>query len=182
MADGLIPHILIGSIFYIFGLKWCCEYAKFWDTPKRSEGMSSTKSRILMGKCEKLLMNNPIEGFLFVWASPDRSITNGIAAAIVWTTAITIGAELIWPDLKLLRATTTLLHGGWIAHMVRLFRSETLATERIALAFSWHIAAAFAVTLIVVATARSCAPNINIHDEPPDVPIYDYCNEPHDMT
>ncbi|XP_011299230.1 transmembrane protein 45B isoform X2 [Fopius arisanus] len=216
--------------------------------------MSSTKSRILMGKCEKLLMNNPIEGslkliataigligtmveglpdtvivspkvvhatiylffalsglidvltfyfprnvtkglanlalaqsffvegFLFVWASPDRSITNGIAAAIVWTTAITIGAELIWPDLKLLRATTTLLHGGWIAHMVRLFRSETLATERIALAFSWHIAAAFAVTLIVVATARSCAPNINIHDEPPDVPIYDYCNEPHDMT
>ncbi|XP_015118598.1 transmembrane protein 45B [Diachasma alloeum] len=254
MEDDLIPHILIGSIFYIFGLKWCCEYAKFWETPRRSEEMGSSKSRKVVRKCEKLFTNHPIEGslkliataigligtmvgglpnvfpvivspkvvhatiylffafsglidvltfyfprnitkglanlalaqsffvegFLFVWASPDSTIASGILAGIVWTTAFTVGAELIWPDLKLLRAATTLLHGGWIAHMVRAFRPDKLATEIIALAFSWHIAAAFAVTLIVVATVRSCVPTINT-DEPPEVPIYDYCNEPHDM-
>ncbi|XP_063993861.1 transmembrane protein 45B-like [Diachasmimorpha longicaudata] len=255
MEDSLTPHILIGSIFYIFGLKWCCEYAKFWQTPRRSDEMASPNTRKFVYKCEKLFTNHPIEGslkliatavgligtmvgglpnevivspkvvhatiylffafsglidvltfyfprnitkglanlalaqsffvegFLFVWASPGSTIANGILAGIVWTTAFTIGAELIWPDLKLLRAATTLLHGGWIAHMVRVYsisKPDVLIHERIALAFSWHIAAAFAVTLMVVATIRSCVPKINT-DEPPELPIYDYCNEPHDI-
>lgn len=252
MEDGFIPHLLIGIIFYVFGLKWCCEYAKYWETPRRCEESGASLSRKLSRKCEKLFTNHPIEGslkliataigligtmvgglpdavivspkvvhatiylffafsglidvltfyfprnvtqglanlalaqsffvegFLFVWASPDGTIANGILAGVVWITAVTVGAELIWPDLKLLRASTTLLHGGWIAHMVRVFRSEVIAPERIALAFSWHIAAAFAITLIVVATARNCVPKVII-DEPPEVPIYDYCNEPHNM-
>lgn len=248
--ESLLPYLLIGCIFYVFGLKWCCEYAKFWITPNRCDERNISKPRQLARHCEKLFTNHPVEGslkliataiglvgtmvgglpdnvivspkvvhatiylffafsglvdvltfyfprnvtnglanlalaqsffvegFLFIWAGPEGSMANIILAGIVITTALAVGLELVWPDLKLLRGFTTLLHGGWIALMVRTYRGEIVSPQRIALAFSWHIAAAFAVTLCIVAIARSCMPRI-IVDEPPEIPIYDYCHEPH---
>lgn len=249
-SENLLPYIMIGCIFYAFGLKWCCDYAKFWITPKRSDEREISKHRQLSRYCEKLFSKHPIEGsmkliataiglvgtmvgglpdnvivspkvvhatiylffafsglvdvltfyfprnitnglanlalaqsffiegFLFVWAGSTDSMINIILASIVWTTSVAVAFELVWPDLKLLRGFTTLLHGGWLAHMVRPYRTELFTPERIALALSWHIAAAFAVTLCVVAIARSCMPKIVIN-EPPEIPIYDYCHEPH---
>lgn len=246
--ESLFPHILIGTIFYIFGLKWCSEYAKFWLIPRRDHDRdTTTKSKSLKRICQQLLTDHPVEGclkllatavgltgtvmgdlsdtevvspkvihatiylffafsglidvltfyfprnipiglahlalaqsffvegFLFVWANPQSNIANEIFAGIVWITSIAIGLELIWPDLKLLRGFTTLLHGGWIAHMVRVNQINVLTPERIALAFSWHIAGAFGITLTVVAITRCCIPR---NDPPPEVPVYDYCLEP----
>ncbi|XP_057328610.1 transmembrane protein 45B-like [Microplitis mediator] len=247
--ESALPYVLIGCIFYAFGLKWCCEYAKFWVTPKRNEENEPSKSRRIARYCEKLFINHPIEGslkliatavglvgtmigglpdnvtvspkvvhatiylffafsglvdvltfyfprnvtnslahlalaqsffvegFLFVWASPTTNMANGILAGIVWMTSFTVLLEIVWPDLKILRGFTTVLHGGWIAHMVRTYPVEIFSPERVALAFSWHIATAFGVTLCIVAVTRSCIPRVA--EEPPEIPIYDYCHDPH---
>lgn len=249
-VENNIPYVLTGCIFYLFGLKWCYEYAKFWVSPRRRDDKKIRKIERLTRACEKLFTSHPIEGslkliataiglagtmtgglpgsgeaspkvvhatiylffafsglvdvlnfyfprnvtsglanlalaqsffvegFLFMFASPKGSdVINAILAAIVWTTSFAIALELVWPELKLLRSCTTLLHGGWIAHMVRMSRTQYVSPERIALDFSWHVAAAFAVTLTVVAITRSCMPRL-IVEEPPEIPIYDYCHEP----
>lgn len=243
--ESLFPHILIGTIFYLFGLKWCCEYAKFWMLSyKRDYEDDSQKSKSLSRTCQQLFMDHPVEGclkllataiglvgtvmgnlsdtevvspkvihatiylffafsglvdvltfyfprnipmglanlalaqsffvegFLFVWASPQSNVANQIFAGIVWTTSIGVALELVWPELKLLRGFTTILHGGWITHMVRVNQINILTPERIALAFTWHIAGAFGVTLCIVALTRCFIPK---NDQPPEVPIYDYC-------
>lgn len=249
-SDNSIPYVLTGSIFYMFGLKWCYEYAKFWVSPKRRSEEKTGKFERLKISCENLLTSHPIEGslkliataiglagtmtggladdgivspkvvhatiylffafsglvdvlnfyfpqnvtsgltnlalaqsffvegFLFVWASVEGSASvNIILAAVVWTTALAVALELVWPELKLLRGCTTLIQGGWIALMMRMYQNRTSHVERIALAFSWHVAAAFAVTLCVVAITRSCMPRLII-EEPPEIPIYDYCHVP----
>ena len=250
LVENNLPYILTGCIFYLFGLKWCYEYAKFWITPRRRDDEKVPTFDRITRSCEKLFTSHPIEGslkliataiglvgtvtgglpdtgivspkvvhatiylffafsglvdvlhfyfprnvtsglanlalaqsffvegFLFLYASIDGNIVvSSILAAIVWTTSIAIGLELVWPELKLLRSCTTLLHGGWIAHMVRMYQTQLVSSQRIALAFSWHVAAAFAVTLCVVAITRSCMPRLVV-DEPPEIPIYDYCHEP----
>ncbi|XP_066603957.1 transmembrane protein 45B-like [Prorops nasuta] len=244
--ESYLPYILTGCIFYGFGLKWCYDYAKCWNLPRR-EDSDTDKSIGFIEKCERFLSNQPIEGclklvatavglagtltgglpdigvvspkvvhatiylffafsglvdvlhfyfphnvsngivkmslaqsffvegFLFIWASIALNyMVNIILAAIVWTTCFAIGLELIWPEAKLLRGTTTLLHGGWIAHMIRMHPLEVILTEKVALAFAWHIAAASGVALCIVTVTRSCGPRLP--EEPPEVPIYDYCD------
>lgn len=250
-----LPYLLTGCIFYAFGLKWCCEYAKLWyvrpklparqlhrDSPKLGVLTRLRKSCLdtlnhhpiegclkliatVFGLCGTLAGGLPnsgivspkvvhatiylffafsglvdvlhfyfprsisdglskmalaqsffVEGFLYVWASLTESpAVNTILAATVWLTSVAVALELVWPEAKLLRGASTLLHGGWIAHMVRVFRSEPLSMEKIALTFAWHIAVAFTVTLLAVSVTRSCLPREP--PQPPAVPIYDYCNE-----
>ncbi|XP_012278554.1 transmembrane protein 45B-like isoform X2 [Orussus abietinus] len=123
-----------------------------------------------------------IEGFLFSWTNDvSNPLIIVILSAVVWTTALVIMLELVWSEIKLLRANATLLHGSWIAHMVLLYRIEPIPPEKIALAFSWHIAAASAVTLCIIAVTRSRAPRLTI-DEPPEIPMYDYCQSPAHRT
>lgn len=252
-GENNLPYLLTGIIFYIFGLKWCCEYAKLWYVrPKRRQSVHGSPKigpiRQLKKNFLELLHSHPIEGclklmataiglsgtltgglpnsgvvtpkvvhatiylffafsglvdvlyfyfprnvsdglskmalaqsffiegFLFVWASVTESPqVNLILAGIVWMTSIAVTLELVWPEVQLMRGALTLLHGGWIAHMVRVFRSEPLSIEKIALTFSWHIALASTVTLLSVVITRSCLPREP--PPPPQVPIYDYCNE-----
>lgn len=247
-----MPYILTGCIFYIFGLKWSSEYAKFWyaTPPQRVPREGHKLGRMVrfrravldvmnshplegslkliataVGLSGMLVGGLPdtgvvsikvvhatiylffafsglvdvlhfyfprnvsdgltkmalaqsffIEGFLFVWASVSESpVVNMILAGIVWSSSLAVTLELVWPEVKLLRGVTTLLHGGWIAHMVRVYRMDVLTTQQIALTFSWHVAAATTVTLLVVAVTRSCGPRMP--REPPEIPIYDYCQE-----
>ncbi|XP_003426439.1 transmembrane protein 45B [Nasonia vitripennis] len=251
-GENHLPYLLTGCIFYAFGLKWCCEYARLWYVrPKPRQHRESPKLGLILRfrkTCLEMLNGHPIEGclkliataiglagtltgglpnsgivspkvvhatiylffafsglvdvlhfyfprnisdglskmalaqsffiegFLFVWASLSESpVVNLILAAIVWMTSIAVTLELVWPEVKLLRGATTLLHGEWIAHMVRVYRTEPLNLEKIALTFSWHVAAASTVTLLTVAITRSCLPREP--PPPPEVPIYDYCNE-----
>lgn len=250
--ENNLPYLLTGCIFYAFGIKWCCEYARMWYVrpkprlPRESPKLSASKRlkktfvKILNGHpiegCLKLIatvfglfgtlsgglpdtgivaprvvhstiytffafsglvdvlnfyfprnvsdglvklalaQSFFIEGFLFVWASVRESPeVNMILAATVWVTCLAVVLELVWPEVKLLRGASTLLHGAWIAHMVRVFRSEPLTPEKVALNFSWHVAAASTVTLLTVVITRSCIPRVP--PPPPQVPIYDYCNE-----
>jgi hypothetical protein len=251
-GENQLPYLLTGCIFYAFGIKWCCEYAKLWYVnPKSRQHRENPKLGVMLRfrkTCLKMLHSHPIEGslkliataiglagtltgglpnsgivspkvvhatiylffafsglvdvlhfyfprnisnglskmalaqsffiegFLFVWASVSESpVVNMILAATVWLTSIAVTLELVWPEVQLLRGATTLLHGGWIAHMVRVFRNEPLTLEKIALTFSWHIAGASTVTLLAVVITRSCLPREP--PPPPEVPIYDYCNE-----
>lgn len=257
MEDGnsALGYILSGCVFYLFGLKWCYEYAKYWHLHHDVEppGQQVGKLLRLSRGCQRLLRRHPlegtlkllatalglastlagslpssetgtaatspkvvhatiylffalsglvdvltfyfpnvvgdgmakmalaqgffIEGFLFLWGGTwYGSAIDVILASIVWTTSLGVILELVWPETKLLRALSTLLHGGWLAHMVRTFHNELFTTQMIALTFSWHFAAAFVVTLIIVAATRSCAPKLR--HEPPEIPIYDYCHEP----
>ncbi|XP_023245210.1 transmembrane protein 45B-like [Copidosoma floridanum] len=250
--ENNLPYLLTGCIFYAFGIKWCCEYARMWYVrpkprqPRESPKLSAT--RRLKKTCSRVLNSHPIEGclkliatvfglcgtlsgglpnsgivapkvvhstiytffafsglvdvlhfyfprnvsdglvklalgqsffvegFLFVWASVSESPeVNLILAATVWLTCVAVALELVWPEMKLLRGASTLLHGAWLAHMVRVFRSEPLTLEKIALTYSWHVAAASTVTLLAVVITRSCIPRVP--PQPPEVPIYDYCNE-----
>ncbi|XP_076654389.1 transmembrane protein 45B [Halictus rubicundus] len=247
--DSSLPCLLTGFIFYVFGLKWCYDYAKYWVS-LRPRDDSNTKGLRLLEKCDRLLHNHPIEGslkliataiglagtitgempqvgtvspkvvlatiylffafsglvdvlnfyfphnvseglvkmalaqsffiegFFFLWGSlGSHAIVNLILAFIVWTTSVAIILELVWPELKLLRACTTLIHGSWIAHMIRVYPAISMLPEGVALVFSWHVAAASAVTLSMVVITRSCAPRLMM-DGPPEIPIYDYCQEP----
>lgn len=248
--DNNLPRILIGLIFYAFGLKWCYEYAKYWVSLRPRDNSHVTKGLRLLEKCKKLVSGHPvegclkliatavglagtvtggleevgavspkvvlatiylffafsglvdvlnfyfphnvseglvklalaqsffIEGFLFSWGSiGSNALVDTILAFIVWTTSVAVILELVWPELKLLRAYMTLLHGGWIAHVIRVYHTVPMLPAGVALIFSWHVAAASAITLCVVAATRSCAPKL-IMEEPPEIPIYDYCQEP----
>ncbi|XP_034941684.1 transmembrane protein 45B-like [Chelonus insularis] len=256
-SESVLPYILIGCIFYIFGLKWCIEYGKLWITPKTRIESENPVPRVeqFARVCEKFFVRHPIEGglklictaigllgtiisglpdndtvspkvvhatiylffafsglvdvlafyfrrnvlseltnlalaqsffvegFLFVWATKTDESSGGmilnILAATAWTTSVIIIIEIVWSDLKLLRGFSTILHGGWLAHMVRTYPT-VVTCEKVALAFSWHIAAAFGVTLCVVTITRRCQPK-PVH-QPQELPIYDYCNEPcHDL-
>ena len=119
-----------------------------------------------------------VEGFLFMWANiGDNPMVNAILAAVVWITTLSVTLELVWPETKLLTGATTLLHGAWIAHMVRVHRTKALSSEEVAVNFSWHIAAASTVTLCIVGISRCGSPRVT-RDNPPEIPIYDYCQEP----
>ena len=249
--ENNLPYLLTGCIFYVFGLKWCCEYARLWYVkPKPRQHRESPKLGAMVRfkkTCMDTMSSHPIEGslkliataiglsgtltgglpnagevspkvvhatiylffafsglvdvlhfyfprnvsdglskmalgqsffvegLLFVWANVNKSPVNIILAAIVWLSSMAVTLELVWPEVKLLRGATTLLHGGWIAHMVRVYSPDSLTLEKIILRFSWHVAAASTITLLVVAITRSCLPREP--PPPPEVPIYDYCNE-----
>lgn len=241
MINGL-PYIVIGCTFYMFGLKWCYEYAKFWVSLKPRDDQRSTKTIRFRERCEKFLRRHPIEGTLKLIATgvglaltlasnvPERSlvspkvvyatiylffslsglvdvlhfyfpdnISDGLVKMVLaqsffiegfllaWTevtltgttilsfivslTALAVTLELVWPEIKLLRAFTTLLHGQWIAHMVRTHYIDSMS-HGVALAFSWHIAAASTVTLCIVAITRMYAPRLII-EQPPEIPFSD---------
>ena len=251
--ESHLPYLLTGFIFYLFGLKWCSEYARLWHVPpKLRQPVRDSPKRGIVARmqhgCFGLLRNHPVEGclkliatavglcgtlsgglpnagivspkvihatiylffafsgltdvlhfyfpqnvsnglakmalaqsffvegFLFVWGSlSDNPVVNMILAAVVWLTSIAVTLELVWPEVMLLRGATTILHGEWMAHMVRVYRSDLLTMEMVALTFSWHIAAASTVTLLAVSITKSCLPREP--PPPPQVPIYDYCNE-----
>lgn len=253
--DTNLPYVLTGCIFYAFGVKWCCEYARMWYVPPRMhphrpDSKLGTISQIRRS-CLDIIGSHPlegslkliatviglagtltgggiphtgvitakvvhatiylffafsglvdvlnfyfprnisdgftklalaqsffIEGFLYLNAKVSENHTvNLILAAIVWLTSLSVCLEVIWPEAMLIRGASTLLHGAWVAHMVRVFRVESLELEKIALTFSWHVAAASSASLLVVAITRSCIPRPQLPPEPPEVPIYDYCNE-----
>lgn len=170
LADNAVisPKVVHATIYLFFAFSGLVDVLYFYFPHNISDGL------VKMALAQSFF----IEGFLFVWANFDESPTvNTILAAIVWTTSLAVTLELVWPEVKLLRACTTLLHGSWISHMVRMYREEPLLPARVALAFSWHVAAASAVTLCIVSVTRSCAPRLVIQ-EPPEIPIYDYCQEP----
>ncbi|XP_015510638.1 transmembrane protein 45B [Neodiprion pinetum] len=259
--DSALGYILSGCIFYVFGLKWCYEYAKYWHSHRDLDHeREPTKLVRASRNCQKLLRRHPlegtlkllatamglastltgnlpnsvetapspkvvhatiylffalsglvdvltfyfphvvsdglakmalaqaffIEGFLFLWTSQSNNSAI-VLARIVWTSSFAVVLELVWPEMKLLRAASTLLHGSWLAHMVRTrvecnfatlveCNLESLKIETLALSFSWHFAASFIVTLCVVAVTRSCAPKLR-PDDPPEIPIYDYCHD-----
>ncbi|XP_076168253.1 transmembrane protein 45B [Ptiloglossa arizonensis] len=162
------PKVVVATIYLFFAFSGLVDVLNFYFPHNVSEGLV----KLALGQ------SFFIEGFLFLWGSVgSNTIVNLILAFIVWTTSIAIILELVWPELKLLRACTTLLHGGWIAHMVRVYHTAPLLPEGVALIFSWHVAAASAVTLCVVAVTRSCAPRLMV-GEPPEIPIYDYYQAP----
>ena len=162
------PKVVLATIYLFFFFFFLVDVLNFYFPHNVSEGLVKLA----------LAQSFFIEGFLFLWGSVgSNAIVNLILAVIVWTTSTSIILELVWPELKLLRACTTLLHGGWIAHMVRMYHTVPMLPEGVALVFSWHVAAASAVTLCVVAITRSGAPRF-IMEEPPEIPIYDYCQEP----
>lgn len=241
-------YLLSGTIFYVFGLKWCYQYSKYWIShpdidydrePSKLLRFSRAFQRVLnrhpiegtlkllataLGLASTFTGNLPsadeaspkvahatiylffalsglvdvltfyfpnvvgdglakmalaqgffIEGLLFLWGnSGETNVAHGFLTGIVWTTSFAIVLELVWVEMKLLRAASTLLHGTWLAHMVG---NKTVSSKTVALSFSWHVAAAFAVMLCLVAITRSCAPK-HKPNEPPDIPIYDYCHEP----
>ncbi|XP_029049258.1 transmembrane protein 45B-like [Osmia bicornis bicornis] len=168
-VGNVSPKVVLATIYLFFAFSGLVDVLNFYFPHNVSEGLV----KLALGQ------SFFIEGFLFLWGSVgSNAIVNLILAFIVWTTSLAIALELVWPELKLLRASTTLLHGGWIAHMVRVYHTGIpVRPEGVALIFSWHVAAASAVTLCVVAVTRSCAPRI-ILGEPPEIPIYDYCQEP----
>ncbi|XP_033334334.1 transmembrane protein 45B [Megalopta genalis] len=245
--DSSLACIVLGFIFYGFGLKWCYDYAKYWVSLRRRDDSNTTKGLQLLKKCERLLYNHPIEGslkliatavglggtitgempqtgtvspkvvlatiylffafsglvdvlnfyfphnvseglvkmalaqsffiegFFFFWSS--MLVANLILAFIAWTTSVAVILEVVWPELKLLRAWTTIIHGSWIVHMIRVHPAIPILPEVVALIFSWHVAAASAVTLSIVVVTRSCAPRLML-EGPPEIPIYDFCQEP----
>ncbi|KAJ8683828.1 hypothetical protein QAD02_019620 [Eretmocerus hayati] len=165
--SGIVsPKVIHATIYLFFAFSGLVDVLYFYFPRNVSDGLSKMA----------LAQSFFIEGFLFVWANVSESPeVNMILAAIVWTTSIAVTLELVWPEVRLLRGATTLLHGGWYSHMVRVFRSEPLSLAKIALTFSWHVAVASTVTLITVVITRSCLPREP--PPPPQVPIYDYCNE-----
>lgn len=166
---GVVSHKVVHATMYLFfAFSGLVDVLNFYFPHNVSDGL------VKMALAQSFF----VEGFLFIWANVDESSAiNIILAGIVWTTSFAITLELVWPEIKLLRACTTLLHGGWISHMVRMYRVEPLLPARVALAFSWHVAAASAITLCIVCITRSCAPKLVV-EEPPEIPIYDYCQEP----
>ncbi|XP_012142932.1 transmembrane protein 45B [Megachile rotundata] len=167
-TETVSPKVVLATIYLFFAFSGLVDALNFYFPHNVSEGLVKLA----------LAQSFFIEGFLLLWGNMGNSVTvNLILALIVWTTSLAIILELVWPELKLLRACTTLLHGSWIAHMVRIYQIIPMQTEIVALVFSWHVAAASAVTLCVVAVTRSCAPRIILED-PPEIPIYDYCQEP----
>lgn len=245
-----LGYVLSGCVFYIFGLKWCHEYAKYWLQHREPDHDNQpTKLLRVFRSCQSLLRRHPlegtlkllatalglagtltgdlpnketvspkvvhatiylffalsglvdvltfyfpnvvgdglakmalaqsffIEGFLFLWGTASNgAVIYVVLASIVWTTSFAVILELVWPETKLLRAASTLLHASWLAHMVGTYQFEYVSTKTIALTFSWHFAAAFVVSLIIVAVTRSFAPKLRPND-PPEIPIYDYCHE-----
>lgn len=162
------PKVVLATIYLFFAFSGLVDVLNFYFPHNVSEGLVKLA----------LAQSFFIEGFLFLLGSVgNNALVDKILALIVWTTSLAITLELVWPELKLLRACTTLLHGGWIAHVVRIYHTMPMLPEGIALIFSWHVAAASAVTLCVVAATRSCAPKLMM-EEPPEIPIYDYCQEP----
>lgn len=250
MQEDHLPYLLAGCIFYIFGLKWCFDYAKHpillrqrvRDEPEPKKELFS------LSYCRKIIDNHPIEGslkliatavglagtlvgglkddstavspqviyatiylffafsglvdvlhfyfghkvtqgfakmtlaqsffvegFLFVWASNSSGMINNILATIVWMTAVSVALELVWPNVKLFTSVLTILHGGWIAHVVRLHQPMIVSREKIAITLTWHVAIASTIALIVVVTTKNCTRRVS--NVPPEVPIYDYCVE-----
>ncbi|XP_053982489.1 transmembrane protein 45B-like [Hylaeus anthracinus] len=143
------PKVVLATIYLFFAFSGLVDILNFYFPHNVSDGL------VKLALCQSFFM----EGFLFLWESiGNNAVINLILAFIVWATSLAIILELVWPELKLFRACTTLLHGSWIAHMVRLNHTASFLPGSIALVFSWHVAAASAVTLSVVAATRSCAP------------------------
>ncbi|KAI4496877.1 hypothetical protein M0804_000687 [Polistes exclamans] len=119
-----------------------------------------------------------VEGFLFVWEGVDEiSVVNIILAGICWTTSLAVTLELIWPEMKLLRAYTTLLHGVWIFHM---YQVEPLLPATVLLDFPMYMLVTFIMTAVFVCMMRKRALELVIEEppeKPPEKPIYD-CQTP----
>lgn len=170
-VDNVSPKVVLATIYLFFAFSGLVDVLNFYFPHNVSDGLVKLA----------LAQSFFVEGFLFIWGSVGNNpVINLVLALIVWTTSLAATLELVWPEVKLLRACTTLLHGGWIAHMIRIYHSMPMLPHVVALVFSWHVAAASAVTLCVVAVTRSCAPR-TIIEGPPEIPIYDYCQEPGDQ-
>ncbi|CAL7950513.1 unnamed protein product [Xylocopa violacea] len=162
------PKVVLATIYLFFAFSGLVDILNFYFPHNVSTGLVKLA----------LAQSFFIEGFLFLWGNIQRTALFSILLALtVWTTSLVIILELMWPQMKLVRASTTLLHGSWMTHMIFAPHTQIVNWDTIALLFSWHIAAASAVTLCVVAVTRSRAPKL-IMEEPPEIPIYDYCQEP----
>ncbi|XP_014609039.1 PREDICTED: uncharacterized protein LOC106789392 [Polistes canadensis] len=242
--ESFLPCVLTICTLYGFGLKWCCEYAKFCISLRPKEDESMTKGTRFWKKCEIIFTSQLfeaclkfiiaiigglinlsrcsednevvihkvniillflvysvvvdvvnffrprhisdglvkmglaqiffIEGFLFVLVGVDEIlVVNIILAGICWTTSLAVTLELIWPEMKLLRAYTTLLHGGWI---LRMYQVESLLPVRVFLDFSWYMLVTVITTFCIVGITRKRALKLVI-EKPPEKPIND-CQKP----
>ncbi|XP_043469688.1 transmembrane protein 45B-like [Leptopilina heterotoma] len=167
--NGIISaKVRYATIYLFFAFSGLVDVFNFYFPHNFSIGL------VKMGLAQSFF----VEGFLFLWANiGDNSMVDAILAGIVWMSALSVTLEIIWPEVKLLTGVTTLLHGAWIAHMVRSHGTNYLTSEEIAVNFSWHIAVASTVTLCIVGITR-CSTFRSSREIPPEIPIYDYCQEP----
>ncbi|XP_033220662.1 transmembrane protein 45B-like [Belonocnema kinseyi] len=167
--EGIISaKVRYATLYLFFALSGLVDVLNFYFPRHFSRGL------VKMGLAQSFF----VEGLLFLWANiGDNPMIDAILAGIVWTTTLSVILELAWPEIKLLTGATTLLHGAWIAHMVRVHSARVLSSEEVVVNFSWHIAVASTVTLCIVGVTRSLTPRVS-RDIPPEIPIYDYCQEP----
>lgn len=166
-GEIMSPNVVHATIYLFFAFSGLVDVLHFYFPRNVTNGLAKMV----------LAQSFFVEGFLYVFANVPNGnpVINTILANAVWLTSVAVALELVWPDVKLLTGALTLLHGSWIAHMVRVYHGEVYSLQRVYLTFSWHIAAASTVTLLAVAITRSCLPREP--PPPPQVPIYDYCNE-----
>ncbi|KAL2715830.1 transmembrane protein 45B-like [Vespula squamosa] len=200
--ESCLPYVLTGSIFYGFGIKWCYEYAKFWISLRPKENESMTKGVRFWKKCKRVFTNHPIEGSLKLIATAiglSGTLTSGLSSVgvvshkVVHATMYLFFAfsglvdvlNFYFPHnvsdglVKMALAQSFFVEGFlfiW-ANVDESSAVNIILAARVALAFSWHVAAASAITLCIVCITRSCAPKLVV-EEPPEIPIYDYCQEP----
>ncbi|KAL7306439.1 hypothetical protein TKK_0001855 [Trichogramma kaykai] len=161
------PYVINATIYLFFASSGLTDVLHFYFPLYVSEGLAKTA----------LAQSFFVEG-LFMWT---EKYTNSFATSsstlsfIVWLSCISVALELVWPEMKLLSASLTLLHGTWIAHMIRMNGMEMISQENVALIFSWHIAGASLMTLLVVSLTKAYLPREP--PPPPRVPIYDFVNE-----
>ncbi|XP_076765320.1 transmembrane protein 45B [Xylocopa sonorina] len=164
------PKVVLATIYLFFAFSGLVDILNFYFPHNVSKGLVKLA----------LAQSFFVEGFLFLGENnANTALFSILLAFTVWTTSLVIILELMWPEMKLVRASTTLLHGSWMTHMIFTPNDNRYITDQntVALLFAWHIAAASAVTLCIVAATRSRAPKL-IMEEPPEIPIYDYCQEP----
>lgn len=111
-----------------------------------------------------------IEGFLFLWTGDNQITTiTIILAGIVWTKSLAIILELVWPEMKLLRAYMTFLHGAWIIYMHSM---ESYPRIKVLMDLSTFICLVFFLILFIVGFTKKLLQKLVI-EEPPAEPVND---------
>ncbi|XP_015607021.1 transmembrane protein 45B isoform X1 [Cephus cinctus] len=159
---AISPKVANSTIYLFFAFSGLIDVLNFYFPYNVGNGL------VKMGLVQSFF----VEGFLFMLNNIGHDfIINIFIAATAWMTSIAVTLELVWPEAKLLRATMTLLQGTWTIHMVRASYFEIV--PEVALVFTWHLAAAFAVILCVVAVTRSCTSRMRFSN-PPEIPVCNY--------
>lgn len=110
-VDVISPGVIYATVYLFFAISGLVDVLRFYFPMNFSEGL------------EKLALGQSflVEGLLLVWANVgfSQAAVNAVLAGVVWTASVAIIFEWIYPEIKLLRAFATMLHGSWLAHMLR---------------------------------------------------------------